>query len=176
MIYMCTGRSDRNARFRSAATESIGAAPTGRPSDDSGKRPPHKKRRDETRRQDTCQFSLIWQLRMVSSAALCFSGVTPAQQAGSTDISASGKCALSISALLITQISVHRPISSTENSSPRAASRMRRGRVTEPKVRFFTARKPFFSSASAMRASSRWPGVPFMQCGTGRLRPSLVCI
>ena len=49
---------------------------------------------------------------MVSSAALCFSGVTPAQQEASTVIRTSGIAAFSSSALETTQISVQSPTSS----------------------------------------------------------------
>jgi len=48
----------------------------------------------------------IWQLLMVSRAAACFSGVTPAQQEASTDTGSSGMNAFMRRALDTTQISV----------------------------------------------------------------------
>ena len=60
----------------------------------------------------------IWQLAMVSRAASCFSGVTPAQQARLTEMAASGKLAFSSRALDTTQMSVHRPSSSICGFSP----------------------------------------------------------
>ena len=70
----------------------------------------------------------IWHIFIVVSAALWLSGVTPAQQAASTRISASGKCALSSSAFDTTQISVQSPISSMQNGASPTASWISAGR------------------------------------------------
>lgn len=58
---------------------------------------------------------------MVSSAASCFCGVTPAQSAPFTVKSASGRAALMSRALETTQISVHTPQSSTWKPFPATA-------------------------------------------------------
>ena len=56
-------------------------------------------------------FSIsIWQARMAWSAMRWLCGVTPAQQAASTVIGTSGKKARSNRALLMTQMSVQRPM------------------------------------------------------------------
>ena len=55
----------------------------------------------------------IWQTFIAASALACDAGVTPAQHFASTDITTSGLTALIVMALLITQISVHTPTSST---------------------------------------------------------------
>lgn len=63
-----------------------------------------------------CQLyssTCIWQTFIAASALACDSGVTPAQHFASTDITTSGLTALIVMALLITQISVHTPTSST---------------------------------------------------------------
>ena len=117
----------------------------------------------------------IWQLLMVSRAASCFSGVTPAQHAESTVMGASGNAAFSSRALLTTQISVQSPMTSSVNFSSPQVSLMSFGSSIEPKVGFSTAVKPFFSSAAATARSGFQPSVPFMQCGTGRRFPSEVC-
>lgn len=75
---------------------------------------------------------------MVVRAASWVSGVTPAQQVLSTEISISGKFAFSISALDTTQMSVHSPTSSTVKFYPAAAWYSSRGSKTEPKVSFST--------------------------------------
>ena len=66
----------------------------------------------------------------------CFSGVTPAQQAGSMEMTASGMVAFSSSALDATQMSVQRPTSSKVRSPPSAsyASFIAAARSVEPNV------------------------------------------
>ena len=56
----------------------------------------------------------ISQLRMVSSAASCFSGVTPAQSDGLSRMGTSGSDAFASSALLTTQMSVQSPQNSID--------------------------------------------------------------
>ena len=97
---------------------------------------------------------------------------TPAQQAASTETGSSGQKALHSRAFEMTQISVHRPTSSTRSISP-AAKRLRTSspRAVEPNVGFSI--RP--ASARTVRPSaSAWPQVPRMQCGTGSLLPSCV--
>ena len=76
---------------------------------------------------------------MVSRAARWVSGLTPAQQAASTEMGTSGNAAFSSSALLTTQISVQRPMSSRENGSSPTAPAMRDGNSMLLKVGFSTA-------------------------------------
>lgn len=68
---------------------------------------------------------------MAVKAALCVAGVTPAQQLASTVISVSGKTALRIRTLEITQISVHKPITSI---SEKRLSPSRFAQSVKPKV------------------------------------------
>ena len=75
---------------------------------------------------------------MVSSAARCFSGVTPAQQAESTLMGLSQKIAFKSSAFDTTQMSVHRPISSISHGSPAQAFITIAGSCAAPKVPFST--------------------------------------
>ena len=67
----------------------------------------------------SCLYTSIWQLFIVSSAAACFSGVTPAQQLTSTEIITSGYLAFRINALETTHISVQTPTSSISSFDPK---------------------------------------------------------
>ena len=82
----------------------------------------------------TAHLTSTWQERRVSRAARCFSGVTPAQQAASTESFVSGRYAFSSRALDTTQMSVQTPTSSISSVSGRAA--MARASATLPKVGF----------------------------------------
>ena len=109
---------------------------------------------------------------MVSSAASCFCGVTPAQHAGSTEMRASGSTAFSKSAFDTTQMSVHRPTSSTCSSSCSAICLTARASSVEPNVGLSNTWSAGTSSATSGRSCQ--PSVPLMQWGTGRYVPSCV--
>ena len=80
---------------------------------------------------------------MTVRAASCEAGLTPAQQAASTEMGSSGIAALSSSAFDTTQISVHRPTSSTDSSPPDSYSAFSSSTSASlPKVGFSTALAP----------------------------------
>lgn len=114
-------------------------------------------------------FTKTWHIRIVHNAASWLSGVTPAQQDESTQTGSSGAYALTRSALDTTQISVQRPIISTPSYSP---SRMYPARSMLPNEPLSKIRRPF--AYSCISGISSHPQVPFLQCSTGRRRPSCV--
>ncbi len=82
------------------------------------------------------RFTCIWHDLMVSSAAICFSGVTPAQPEESTEILTSGINALRSSAFDTTQISVQSPTSSISIGSSSFIFLAVSASFTEPNVGF----------------------------------------
>ena len=96
---------------------------------------------------------MIWQERMVSRAASCFAGVTPAQQEASQEMGVSGRVALISRALDTTQISVHRPTSSISmpSSSRAAESGLVDDVVRVDQIRDIGADLPALGSADAVR-------------------------
>ena len=70
------------------------------------------------RAQSIYATTVIWQERMVSSAASCFAGVTPAQHEAITLIGVSGMNAFRMRAFETTQMSVQRPMRHISRSSP----------------------------------------------------------
>lgn len=91
----------------------------------------------------------IWHIFIVARAELWVSGVTPAQQAESTLISAFGKSAFRINAFDTTQISVQSPTSSIFQSRiyPNEYSRMtacQYGLHREHQVRLQSASREYF--------------------------------
>ena len=108
----------------------------------------------------------IWQTFMAFSAFRCCSGVTPAQHFSRTRIGVSGKAALRIMALEITQISVHRPTRVMEEIGSSSSSRswMHFGSSREPKDGLFSSiTVSGTSAASAMTGFSSQPSVPSTQ-------------
>ena len=90
---------------------------------------------------------------MAASAVSCPAGVAPAQQSARTETRVSGANALISSALEMTQMSVHTPISSASAKPPSAANR---ARSQLPNAGLSKMRSPSFASPSA----SCQPSVP----------------